>query len=102
MQDGYQIQMGGLGTSNEAYFSIKIQPYCSGTQNYCEVTNLANLKTTMQSFVSSYSSILYIPYTTLNTTNHILSTNGYYAQQLRKGTNNFVITDSTLETVYVD
>ena len=56
----------------------------------------------MQSFVSSYSSILYIPYTTLNTTNHILSTNGYYAQQLRKGTNNFVITDSTLETVYVD
>ena len=94
--------MGGLGTSKEAYWSIRIEPYCSGTQNFCQVTNLATLQAEMSSFESSYSSTLYIPFNTYNTTSHKLTTLGYYAQDIRKGTTNFVVTNGVLETVYVD
>ena len=66
--------MGGLGTAHEAYLSIKIEPYCSGTQSFCETTNLATLQSEMSNFVSSYSSTLYIPYSTLNATSHTLQT----------------------------
>ena len=102
MNGGNEIKMGGLGTSKEAYWSIRIEPYCSGTQNFCEVTNLATLQAEMSSFESSYSSTLYIPFNTYNTTSHKLTTLGYYAQDIRKGTTNFVVTNGVLETVYVD
>lgn len=88
MKDNHSIAMGGFGTSHEAYFGFRLDPYCSGTATYCQSIS-ATLKTNFFSFINSFGLTLYLPANSYDENTNSISSGGTYSQAIRQGTTSF-------------